>query len=443
MSNFWDSLRGLFTPDGNTSRTQQLIAQSEDYDGFTREDAVRQLGRLADPIALIPLLRRANDWVPQVRVAALEALRSLMIPANATAFVQHLPAIFHLEKCRRASHSAFLQDCLQYLCKSENSAIVIAGLNATDVRVRRLCVKVAFTQDIMPPNELVRRAITDPDQAIQQIGASQLFSLGIGEASLVIKDAITSRSASVRRAAFHIYSTTADVNSTLAMAQKFSVDDSSMVRESALAWLLEKRIDVGEMYMDILDQPAITANRLRAVILGISEANLKRYTERVIEYWPSLFPAVRRATLISVVRLDPGRGQSICQDALADVSPSVVLTAYRLLAKLGVRFDAAQLFDLASGERQNITIRGATNLARYSNKWERLIFLLRVANSKAPTFNFKSELANWQREFNRSWAAPTPGQLNTLKVLIENQLHFLSVAERDQLSFVLSHAPTK
>lgn len=443
MSNFWENSRKLDKRDFDPTSIPHLIEQSEDYDGFWREQSVRQLGLLGDPAALNALLRRANDWVPQVRAAALEAITRLMVPANAVAFVQHLPAIFHLEKCRRASHSALVQDCLKYLCASENSATVIAGLNAADPRVRRLCLKVAFAQKVIPLSELVRRAIIDADQVIQQIGASQLLALEINEALPIVHDAIASRSSVARRAAFRLYSKTADADSTMTIARKFAADDSAMVRESALVWLHEKRVDVGEIYMDILNQPMAPTQRLKAAILGISEAKLKDYTEQILEHWSSLSTSVRRAVLIAVVRLNPERGRSACQNALADTSVPVVVTAYRLLAKLGVRFDAAQLFDLASGERQDITMRGAISLARQSNKWERLIFLLRVANSKATAFEFKSELTNWRLDFNRSWAVPTGGQLNTLRVLVENQLGSLSIAQREDLLFVLDHAQTR
>ncbi len=44
-----------------------LLAMSRYWNDHKRENAVRRLGRLANPIAIPKLIVRANDWVPQVR----------------------------------------------------------------------------------------------------------------------------------------------------------------------------------------------------------------------------------------------------------------------------------------------------------------------------------------------------------------------------------------
>ncbi len=51
-----------------------LIRLLEHPNGFKRENAIRRIGMLQDPIAIPNLLIRVNDWVPQVRDAAKEAI---------------------------------------------------------------------------------------------------------------------------------------------------------------------------------------------------------------------------------------------------------------------------------------------------------------------------------------------------------------------------------
>jgi hypothetical protein len=54
------------------------------HSGFDREEAVQQLGRMGDGLALPVLLERANDWVPQVRVAAHAAIDAFLRDDAAT-----------------------------------------------------------------------------------------------------------------------------------------------------------------------------------------------------------------------------------------------------------------------------------------------------------------------------------------------------------------------
>jgi HEAT repeat protein len=103
VTRFWDTVKGFVTHSDVVIGLPHLLDLAKDPSGYKRENAVRRLGMLGDPAALDSLLRRANDWVPQVRLAALHAIRQLMIPANANAFVSSLPEIFHLEQCGRAS----------------------------------------------------------------------------------------------------------------------------------------------------------------------------------------------------------------------------------------------------------------------------------------------------------------------------------------------------
>lgn len=97
-----------------------LILMAEHWNGFKRENAVRRLGMLGNPVAIPKLIVRVNDWVPQVREAARKALLMLMTPKNAKAFAESLPDLFHLRTCGRDNHAQFIDDVLEYLLKEEN-----------------------------------------------------------------------------------------------------------------------------------------------------------------------------------------------------------------------------------------------------------------------------------------------------------------------------------
>jgi HEAT repeat protein len=56
----------------------KLLRLADSWDGYERERAVRRLGLIGDSNALPMLIKRANDWVPQVRDASYKALVNLL-----------------------------------------------------------------------------------------------------------------------------------------------------------------------------------------------------------------------------------------------------------------------------------------------------------------------------------------------------------------------------
>jgi HEAT repeat protein len=105
----------------------ELLKLSNSWNGFERERAVKQLGVIGDTSALPLFIKRANDWVPQVRTAAYKALESLIIERNASAFIEILPNIYHLENCYRDDHRNLVEVIELFLLRTENRIKVIDG----------------------------------------------------------------------------------------------------------------------------------------------------------------------------------------------------------------------------------------------------------------------------------------------------------------------------
>ena len=73
-----------------------LRSASLDANGFVREDAVKRLAKVATGEELPYLLLRLNDWVPQVRDAAREAVLARITPEYAPHFVTYLATFARL-----------------------------------------------------------------------------------------------------------------------------------------------------------------------------------------------------------------------------------------------------------------------------------------------------------------------------------------------------------
>ncbi len=77
--------------------------------GFVRQAAVRGLAAQPSAEALVALLERLNDWVPQVRQEAAAAVEAYWVPEHAGLLLQTLAPLLALAGKQRADHGATLE----------------------------------------------------------------------------------------------------------------------------------------------------------------------------------------------------------------------------------------------------------------------------------------------------------------------------------------------
>ena len=434
---FWRTRQGPVSRRNLVDELSRLFALAYDPDGFKREEAVRQLRELGNADALAVLYERANDWVPQVRQAALDAIRQLMIPGNASAFVNALPAAFHLANCGRSDHRQLLEEVSSFLSAPTNLSVLILGLDSGDRRVRRLCYDIAFTHATGLLEGIAERAVRDPDPVIQLEGVVHAAALQPSPSQSILGSALQSPAARVRVAALRACFKQTESDLLLGMARRCALDRSAAIREVASHWLRDQGHDVAAVFTQSMRQAGAPAATIRAAILGIAEIRRSDLLEEVLRHSKSPYPAVRAAVLTATARLDADHARDMCERALEDPSPGVVRQAARLLVKLGVRFDAQRLVELIRPDGQYARRHVALFLSRHSTKWERLGFLLRVAERSDVVPDLRSELRDWLGRFNRSAIDPTAEQWQVLRSLLDTQKTHVPPELREQLRFAL------
>src|ERR1041385_4525609 len=139
----------------------ELLAMSSHASGFKRENAVRRLGMLGNPLALPYLIERANDWVPQVRAAARDALSKLLTAENAEAYVTALPELMHLQTCLRDDHLHHLH----------------AGLQSPDVQVARVAMRWLVERSRVAPAAIVAAGLSNKDVIVRSTAIDLLGRL--------------------------------------------------------------------------------------------------------------------------------------------------------------------------------------------------------------------------------------------------------------------------
>lgn len=154
----------------------ELLKLADSWNGYQREKAVHQLGLVGTSIALPILIKRANDWVPQVRAASYTALKNLLVEENALAFIDALPNIYHLENCYRDDHSELIKAVESFLLSKENKAKVVGGCTSANLLVARCCLHLTIDHQLLQPYQIVLHCIGSHDVVIRSTIA-KLFNL--------------------------------------------------------------------------------------------------------------------------------------------------------------------------------------------------------------------------------------------------------------------------
>ncbi len=416
-----------------------LLTMVSHHSGFKRENAVRRLGMLGNPAAIPYLIVRANDWVPQVRAAAYEALGKLLKAGNGPAFVESLPRILHLQSCGRSDHSALLQAVQDFLLREDNRAILLAGMQNPNPRVARLVTRLLIREQLMSSAEIVATGLAHKDVVVRSIAVELLRELAADAFGAATSMALRDSYMPVRREAFQQL-LRRDPQQGVMAARDLLFDPSASIREIAVQRLLGGGAPVEEMYAAALAGDKTRVATVKCVLWGWGFMNSRTRVAQVEQLLSSRYPAVRRAALQSITRLVGGNGKRHLEAALADVSPAVSNESARLMVRLRVIPDVAALILIVASNRLDHVARACCRVIREGNKWDWLLFALSAygePDSVVPRDEFSREIDTWQSQFNRSSAQPAQSQLDRIGSLLESRGPKLSSDQIDLLRFTL------
>jgi hypothetical protein len=157
----WDSLQLAPTPRWASNCPGVIAVATCHQSGFVREQAVRILAANEEAFVLPFLLLRLNDWVPQVRLAAMAAVQDRLTLAQAGAWVRALGVVHRVSGGQRADH-LWLGRAVTRLLQSESARPAIEeGLRCGTLPVRRACIRIALATE--NPEPLLRLVVRDGD----------------------------------------------------------------------------------------------------------------------------------------------------------------------------------------------------------------------------------------------------------------------------------------
>lgn len=418
-----------------------LLLMAEHWNGFKRENAVRRLGMLGNPVAIPKLIVRVNDWVPQVREVARKSLLKLMTPKNAKAFAESLPDLFHLKTCGRDNHTRFIADVLEYLLKDENAESIREVAFSLEPKVARIAVRLCFDHSLLDRDELVIKCLSHSDILVRNIASDHLREISGKTLNDLLKIAIKDPFMPIRREAFQIYLKNSPEQGEV-IANTFLFDRHISIRELAITYLLRKGGDVRAIYSSVISSASESILRTKFAILGLAYLGAKEEIPSISQLLTNKSPGIRKSAIQALEKLMGDESKTLLVTALDDPSPSVAKESSRLITKLKLKFNSDEIKESINIQGHSHTLALATRTMKKSNKWERLIFLLKtlgeISDDNLSKDMIQSELVKWDADFNRSSSQPSSLQIQIINHEYTNCSHLLNEGRQRSIEFTLN-----
>lgn len=425
-----EDVRALRLPaDAEAAVVGLLAAHSS---GYIREAAVRRLALIRGGDEMPPLLLRANDWVPQVRRLALDALRARLAPAYAEAWVRWVYLVLRLGG-RGSADARLLVDAVTELLRAVESADAVwAGLGSPDRTVRRTCFGILERTGGPGLRPLAQVALGSDDVVLRRGAARVADALDDASLRAVLPALVRDPLPAVRRDALSLAARRMGADA-LPWLRKALLDSAGGVRAEARASL--QRLAPMDFAAFYREQVAAGGARLAAAVAGLGETGGGADAESARPLLADPLPRVRAAAVRALARLGGTVALPAVLAAVADASPSVSRAAAAAVLD-GVRTLGIAPLGALYGDARAHVRQSALSLLGARGKWESLPWILRALADPDERIRRYAHtyLRQWKQRFNRVASQPMPEQLAELRAALE-QADTVDPQMRDWLRF--------
>lgn len=399
----WQRYRITFRPANVDGALLRLL--SFHASGYEREHAVALLAKIEDGSELPYLLLRLNDWVPEVRDAASDAVLARITASYAPHFARNVTLLDRLRDAKRADHLPLLEQIAELL-RVHARPELLAALQ------RRKTARAAFR--LLNDEDAVREGVRSED-FIVRIWSIQRGTLPDD----VIRELLDDSFAAVRRESLRVAIRRFPGTDLLRRAL---LDRSASIRDEARFHLRSRSDeDPAAIYRDALAHNPLVA------IAGLGETGNVSDADRLAGYLSHSSSRIRRATIRAIARLQGEAAIPMLLEMILDPSSAVSAQARNSLARQGAMLDGAQLS--AMHPTSDHAKRNLVLLMASLSKWDSILALLDADRELATPF-----IERWFAAYNRSQSVPSRAQLERL-TLASNDARFPFAAE---LRFAIS-----
>lgn len=220
----------------------RTIADVNSRSGFVRERAVLAIARSGNGAGLPHLLVRANDWVAQVRQAAVVGIGLFLTAEHLPSWAKALPEVEALGRCGRVDHGPLLTRIHGYLATERNLAQLLKVNPFPSRAVSRLLFTLGLRVHASgePRVALLSSALAGHDIVQATMAAHAAYSQDPAAQARLGVIACRASAAAVRAHGMRILET-AHVPLTQDLVLALAMDTSPLVRAMAISRAGEER----------------------------------------------------------------------------------------------------------------------------------------------------------------------------------------------------------
>lgn len=385
------------------------------WSGHDREAGLKLLRASPSTGALGAILDRLNDWVPQVRQAANEALADYLNPEHADALIAQMPKFLALVERKRADHLPTLKRLEAVLAMEACRARCDEAYWLSRGASARFYFNVLVQTDhAVEQADFLARTMRHPDLAARQMAVAKTLELPDGPAQTVLMLGLENASGVLRTRAFHASLRFEDGRA--ALIRRCLMDPSPAVRSLAL-WAAKKYdVDVAKVLHERLaaDIPGSKAQWLGALGLAMSlEVRMPAHWVGVGLSHGSGF--VRAQTLA----LEGPHQPDLLLGALDDPSRTVFDVVIRGVDQMSWQAISAVISPKLELEWHTLPPTRRQGIHRVMPKWEQVRFLLDQLQKNTDWDYWLDQLQQWVALQYRvvDWATPKTERLAIIERL--------------------------
>lgn len=312
-----------------------LEAYCRYYSGYVREAALRRCVELAWPELLPLIVERLNDWVPEIRDLARQAVMTLLPSMSAPASLAILPLILRLHSAERSNHADWLKQFERTMVQALAVDDLIAGAQGGDINLARACVQLLSTYQLIEASALIDLILNRNDDIVLANRAVALCArLPPQRQSAAFRAAAKSHFGPVRTTAIRALLTMAD-EPRREIATAALSDPQPSVRSAAISYLTSLGVDLRAYYRAVLLQPDRATKQLKISLSSLASLRNAQDVDLMKSFLDSDKISVRLAALAGWIKLAEYDKDLVAAVALADAAPGVRRLALQLVRKHG------------------------------------------------------------------------------------------------------------
>lgn len=373
---------------------------------------------------LLPLvLIRLNDWVPQVREAALRTLESYLDqgdPVISAKLVSLLPEIAALSLRQRTDHQPTQIKLESYLQRPANRHLLVAGLRDNEARCARYCFRLLQSASALPMTELADLALKRKDAVLTSDVLNACKALDPGAQDAISRQLLHSPFNTARAAAL-LAILRSDQTDKASVVNALLFDRTALVREVIWHWHVRSGTDPLAPYRAVWTLPNPGNKQIRCAIWAAVKANARDLLPAIRNLCDSPVATLRGLARLTVAHFEPQAVPGLMLQALHDPAPA----ANRQAAQLSIRFQVPLPVEVLSDMCNSVNgAQRVLKLMHYAEKWDFLLYLLLIERQHGNLFHaeIQDRLNTWVLLDHKDYHPPQAAQRQQLMALLRARL---------------------